>query len=506
MSQPSLTKTQPKEVFEQALDSNKEVGFVQKINPPIVYVTGLPHAFVNEVVYFESGQTGFVSALLDDFVEVVMLSSQEVSTGTRVSRSGNVLKIGVGPDMLGHTLDGLGGCLYTEDKYISVEQRSVECKPLPINHRERIKAPLITGVSFVDLLIPLGKGQRELVIGDRNIGKTSFVLQVLRQQASGDVICIYACIGKKQHSVKKVEQFIKDNNIQKNVVILAAASSDPLGLVYLTPYAAMTVAEYFRDLGKDVLLILDDLTNHAKYYRELSLVSRNFPGRDSYPGNVFYVHSHLLERAGNFRLSDGKVASITCLPIVETVDGDISGYIQTNLMSITDGHLFFDSDLFKSNRRPAINYFLSVTRVGRQTQDLLRWNINRELASFFVLYNKTERFIHFGSELNEGIRATLQMGDKLNRFFNQDLSQTFNIELEIFAFASIWSSQRGFEQLDTIPITMASLSLAYEKNSVLKEKVDQVVHSSKDLNTLLSNIRSSYSSLPDFVSKDYEKN
>jgi F-type H+-transporting ATPase subunit alpha len=175
-------------------------------------------------------------------------------------------------------------------------------------------------------------------------------------------------------------------------------------------------------------------------------------------------------------------------------------------MSITDGHLFFDSDLFKSNRRPAINYFLSVTRVGRQTQDLLRWNINRELASFFVLYNKTERFIHFGSELNEGIRATLQMGDKLNRFFNQDLSQTFNIELEIFAFASIWSSQRGFEQLDTIPITMASLSLAYEKNSVLKEKVDQVVHSSKDLNTLLSNIRSSYSSLPDFVSKDYEKN
>lgn len=493
--------------FATYLEKNKEIGFVEKIMHPVIYVSGLPTAHLNEFVVFETGHIGFITALLESFAEIVVLSNDIMKVGTRVARTDDLLKIGVGDALLGNVVNALGDSLYSDVTLKMSEKRFIDNVPPNISARERITRPFTTGVSYVDLLIPLGKGQRELVIGDRNIGKTSFVLQALLQQASEGVICIYTCIGKKQHSVRKVEQFVKEHDLSANVVIVASSASDPLGMTFLTPYTAMTIAEYFKDQGKDTLIIFDDLTNHAKYYRELSLLAKNFPGRDSYPSDIFYIHSRLLERAGNFSYQGKTKVSITCLPVIETVEGDISGYIQTNLMSITDGHIFFDGDLFKNNKRPPINYFLSVTRVGRQTQDSLRWSVNRELSAFIVLYNKTERFIHFGSELNEGIKATLQMGDKLNILFNQNPAVVYPIELQLFLFSAIWASLPGFDTVALLRDSITQYAQLYVNDSLFRELVINLMKDNKDLNQLLGALRSKTSAILSHLDrKKYEKN
>jgi F-type H+-transporting ATPase subunit alpha len=236
-----------------------------------------------------------------------------------------------------------------------------------------------------------------------------------------------------------------------------------------------------------VLLILDDLTTHAKVYREISLIGKKFPGRGSYPGDMFFTHSRLLERAGNFVTDKGPV-SITCLPVAETVESDISGYIQTNIMSITDGHVFFDQEVFDLGRRPAINYFLSVTRVGRQTQSKLRWSINRELLSFLTLLDKTQEFVHFGAEINEGIKATLTMGSKVLNFFNQPMGLTMALNLQIVLFSLIWSGLLSIDDSTDSSVTVEKATNTYANNTNFRDKVDELVQTSDDFNVLLKNI------------------
>jgi F0F1-type ATP synthase alpha subunit len=254
----------------------------------------------------------------------------------------------------------------------------------------------------------------------------------------------------------------------------------------------MTIAEYFRDQGRDVLIVLDDLTTHAKFYREIALISKKFPGRDSYPGDVFYAHARLLERAGNYKLPDGKVGSITGLPVCETIGGDISGYIQTNLMSITDGHIYFDQDLYRSGKRPAINYFLSVTRVGRQTQTKVRWGINRELSSFMVLHSKTERFIHFGAEINEGIKSTLEMGKNINFFFDQSLEEILSINVQVILFTLIWTGILKEESEGKIKFYITQSQKLYDKDPSFKSMIDEIINASADFNQLLGKVSAKY--------------
>lgn len=489
-----------KQKFTQCLEENKEVGFVEKIIPPIVYIKGLPDAKVWEVVYFETGYLGVITSLADEYVEIMVFTDKGITVGEKVSRAGEILQVPVGDNLLGQIVNPL--CVPMQEGLIIpnlLEKRIIDTPPLGINRRERVTEPLETGVSMVDFLIPLGKGQRELVIGDRNIGKTTFVLQAILSQIKKGSICIYAAIGKKKHSIKAVEEFFNKYKARDKAVIIASSSSDPIGFIYITPYAAMTVAEYFRDQGKDVLLILDDLTDHAKFYRELSLLSRKFPGRDAYPGDVFYTHARLLERAGNFKIDDNKSASITCLVVAETVEGDMSGYIQTNLMSITDGHIFFDQDLYKRGKRPAINHFLSVTRVGRQTQSTVRWGINRELSSFLILHNKTERFIHFGAEVNEGIKATLLMGDRVNFFFDQSMEEILELNIQILIFGLIWSGLLGESSEGKIKYYINQSQKLYTTDPKFKNLTDSVISGCADFNQFLGKISAQHKAIIDYL-------
>lgn len=486
-----------KQEFSDSMHKNQEVGFVEKVHHPVAYVKGLPGAILSEVVYFESGCEGLVTGLSDEHVEILTFTNDPVRVGHKVSRSGEILKVPIGEGLMGEIINSLGTSMYQNKVIVGTEEyRHVFAKPLPINVRERIKAPLITGVPLVDMLVPLGKGQRELVIGDSNTGKTTFALQTILYQAKEGTICIYAGIAKKKHSLKKVEQLFDKHGIRQNTIIVGSSSSDPIGNIYLTPYTAMTIAEYFRDKGKDVLLILDDLSAHARYYREVSLLSKKFPGRDSYPGDIFFAHARLLERAGNFKI-DGKVSSITCLPVASSIEGDISGYIQTNLMSITDGHIFFDYSVFKAGKRPAINHSLSVTRVGRQTQNPIRWGVSRELSTFLYLHAKTERFIHFGAEINEGIKATMEMGKKIDQFFDQETEEIFSMDVQIIMFVLVWTGILKEETPGKIKFYKMRAQKMYDNNDDFRKKITNLISTSADFNSLLGKVSADHKELLD---------
>ena len=342
-------------------------------------------------------------------------------------------------------------------------------------------------MSLVDLVVPLGQGQRQLIIGDRKTGKTTFVLQTILLQARAGTICIYAGIGRKKADIKRIEEYFAENNISHNTVIVATSSNDPASLIYLTPYAAMAIAEYFRDQGKNVLLVLDDLVTHAKFYREIALLSGRFPGRNSYPADIFFVHSHLLERAGNFVTSNGD-ASITTFVIAETAQGDLSGYIQTNIMSMTDGHIFFDADLFTAGRRPAINSFLSVTRVGKQVQGSLRRDINRELSSFFTYAQRIRNFTHFGEEATQSVRNVLDMESKINEFFNQPAQFIMPPAFQVFVIGLIWQNKWKDARRDVVKREILELYKIYESDVNTRQSIDKLVGESETLNDFLSNL------------------
>ena len=490
-----------KNEFNKCLELTGETGYVESVIPPIVYVNGLPGVRFGEVVYFETGEMGTVIALGSDNAEVLLYSRNPIVVGTQVARSGMPLKMPVGGEYIGHSIDPLGRST-SESVYIPrpTEYRILD-RPAPgIDMREKITQSFETGVAVVDLMIPLGRGQRELVLGDRKTGKTEFLMQVLLTQAKQGSICIYTGIGKKKVDIKRAEEFVLRHDLTQNTIILSTSSTDPLGMIYITPYAAMTLAEYFRDQGRDVCIILDDLSTHAKFYREISLIGRRFPGRNSYPGDIFYAHSRLLERAGNFKTEHG-IKSVTCLPVAETIESDISGYIQTNLMSITDGHVYFDHELFEQGRRPSVNYFLSVTRVGRQTQNKVRWGINRELSSFLTLYEKTQRFIHFGAELNEGIKSTLSMGTRILNFFDQPMGHTVGVNIQVFIFCLIWIGAIPEEDSARLQYITSKCTTLYDNNTEFNKLVNSLIGESTDFNLLLGRISSQSKQLMDIIDK-----
>ena len=468
--------------FTAYLNEIGEVGEIVKVVQMMAWVEGLPGVRLGERVVLETGQEGEVTSLAADLAEVLIVAAQMPKVGVRVARTGEKLKVPVGEAILGKTVDGMGRVIGGDGvKAEGMEWREVDVVPAGITVRHRVSRALETGVILVDLMIPVGRGQRELVMGDRKTGKSMMLLKMVVTQARLGSVCIYAAIGKKKTEIKRVEEYFKKMGVQGNVVLVGAGSHDGAGEIFIAPYTAMTMAEYFRDKGRDVLVVLDDMSTHAKFYREIALVGRRFPGRDSYPGDIFYTHSKLLERAGNF-VGDGKETAITCLPVVETTGGDFTGYIQTNMMSMTDGHIYFDLDLYSSGRRPAINPFISVTRVGKQTQSKLRREISQKTLELLNDYEKTQGFLRFGAELSDNSRQIISMGNRVLKFFDQPMDVTVPVNVQTVLWGALWAGVWEGKNME-------KLVGAYESDAGLRTMVNNIVINSDSVQTLLASVR-----------------
>lgn len=458
--------------YEYCIKKNKEIGVVTEVRDFLVKVQGLPGVVVGEGIAFQTGENGRVMKIQPDEVEVLVFSRTPIKSGTQAGRSGKPLAISCSEKVLGQVVNVFGHLLSGHKKKVASvsESRKIEDDPVGMAGRRKISRSLSTGVIMVDLLVPLSHGQRELIIGDRKTGKTQFLLKTVMRQVSLGTICIYCLIGKRSQETKAIEEFFRKHGLLENSVLVVSNSSSSPGEIVYSPYTAMTLAEYFRDKGHDVLLILDDLTTHAKYYREIALLSGTFPTREAYPGNIFHFHSKILERAGCFDVN-GEEKAITCLPVAESVSSDLTGYIQTNLMSMTDGHIFFDSENFAQGRRPAVNVFLSVTRVGRQTLSPLFRDINSKLISFIKKHEDIQKFLRFGSELPEKTKKTLALGDSFWRFFKQTEFKPFSAEIQaIFVSAiclGLWDGQNAGNIAEKI---------SPEEKSFLQKIIEEAPH------------------------------
>lgn len=434
--------------FDKYHSLTKEVGVVTRLIAGLLFVEGLPGATVGEIVVVESDIKGRILSVHETEIKAMLLGDElKVKPGMTVVRTGSSLKIFIGDHLLGKDLNSLGELTdHTgPNPFTGGQWRQVEASPPGLETRAISKDRFDTGVGLVDLMVPLAAGQRELVIGDKKTGKSQFVLDAMITQAQQGTICIYAGISRKQSALYSARNSVKKAGVENNCIFVSSNLGDNPGTIFLTPYTAMTIAEYFRDKGKNVLVIFDNLSVHAEYYREMALLAQEFPGKEAYPGDIFYIHSRLIERAGSFTVGDKKV-SITCLPIAETNEGDLAGYIQTNLMSMTDGHLFFDLDVFLTGRKPAVNLLLSVTRVGRQTQTQLEHELGNKLLELFGEYQKAQSYLRFGAELSGRLKEILDRGDRLestlHQFYGELVARPFSTVLAGLLWSSDWQVEK----------------------------------------------------------------
>lgn len=387
-----------------------EIGNVAAVADGIAIVKGLERALSDELLEFSSGVQGIVLDLEPDRLGVVLLgASDRVAVGESVMRSHKVVSTKVGDALLGRVVNSLGEPLDGKGIVKTQDYRAVEAEAPQILEREAISRPLATGIKIVDAAVPVGLGQRQLVIGDRQTGKTSLAVDAILNQKHTDVICIYCAIGQRGDAVAKVIGAITDADMMKRTVIMSAGDEDAAGLAYIAPYAALTMAEFFSDHGKDVLVVLDDLTHHARSYRELSLLLRRPPGREAFPGDIFYIHARLLERAGQFAEHAGG-GSITVLPVVETQAENLSAYIPTNLISITDGQIYLSPRLVRKNQFPAVDLGVSVSRVGGKAQSKAFRSVAGNLRVTLSQFEELEDFARFGTRLDDATRGRLTRG------------------------------------------------------------------------------------------------
>lgn len=380
----------------------QEVGYALSSNDFLVYLDGMPTIRMNDLVISETGLRGWVNAVTADRVEVLLLDEGIVTPGQLFRRTNQNLSILLGQYLIGRVINPLGvpidGKRMSMDVSTNVHSELDTAAP-NIVMRKFITDQFVTGIALVDTLIPIAKGQRQLIVGDAHSGKSSFLIDlIVNQQTNPNTVCIYACVGKPVTQVRSIMDVLESTGAMKNTVVIATSSSDLPPLIYLAPQTAFTVAEYFQKNGKDVLVILDDLGVHAKIYREISLTANRSPGRESYPGDIFYQHSHLMERGGNFKLENGG-GSITVLPVMELNLGDFSGYISTNLVGMTDGHLMFKANLRSQGRSPAIDTSISVSRVGRQTQNRMQNSLAQAIRSLLADAEELQTVSFFSAEL-----------------------------------------------------------------------------------------------------------
>lgn len=409
----------------------KEVGTVILVGDGIARVHGLTECMSGELLEFDDGSYGMAQNLESETVSVALLSNEnQIHEGSSVRRTGKVLSVPVGEGFLGRVVNALGVPIDGKGPIEAVTTRPVESEAPGIIERKSVSVPLQTGIKAIDSMIPIGRGQRELIIGDRQTGKTEIVLDTIINQKNTDVICIYVAIGQKNSSVVQFANELSKAGAMPYTIIVSASASETAPLQYVAPYSGCAMAEYFREQGKDVLIIYDDLSKHAVAYRALSLLIRRPPGREAYPGDVFYLHSRLLERAACVDPAYGG-GSITALPVIETQAGDVSAYIPTNVISITDGQIFLETDLFHAGIMPAINPGISVSRVGGSAQLKAMKKVSGELKLLYSQYRELQAFAQFGSDLDADTKARLALGERIVEVLKQDRNAPVRVGCQV---------------------------------------------------------------------------
>ena len=437
-----------------------ETGKVILVGDGIARVYGLSNCMANELLEFEDGSFGMAQNLEEETVSVAVLSNKNnIREGSSVKRTGKVLSVPVGEKLLGRVVNALGEPIDGKGPVQYSATRPIETEAPGIIERKSVSVPLQTGIKAIDSMIPIGRGQRELIIGDRQTGKTEIAIDTIINQQNSDVICIYVAIGQKSTSVAQLANELNKNGALGYTIIVSASASESAPLQYIAPYSGCAMAEYFREQGKDVLIIYDDLSKHEVAYRALSLLIRRPPGREAYPGDVFYLHSRLLERAACVADEYGG-GSITALPIIETQSGDVSAYIPTNVISITDGQIFLETELFHSGIMPAINPGISVSRVGGSAQLKGMKKVSGELKLLYSQYRELQSFAQFGSDLDADTKARLALGERIVEVLKQGRNNPVRVGCQV---AIVYAAIKGY--LDSVPVSKVH---EYEKNLFLK--------------------------------------
>ncbi len=428
-----------------------EAGRIISVSPAIARVEGLNQVGSEELVQFANGGYGMVFSMDETAVGVVLLCDHAgVNAGEEVWRTGRILDIPVGTDLLGRVIDPLGQCLDHGGSLFGAERMTIENPAPTIMDRLPVTEPLQTGIKVIDAMIPIGRGQRELIIGDRKTGKTSIAIDTIIHQRDENVVCIYCAIGQRSGSVAHVIDVLRRSKAMDYTVVVSAESNGPAGLTYIAPYAATSIAESFMKKGKDVLIVYDDLTQHARAYRELALLLRRPPGREAFPGDIFYIHAKLLERSTHVKKHLGG-GSITALPIVETEAQNISAYIPTNLISITDGQIYLSPGLFALGILPAVDVGKSVSRVGGKAQRPAYRSIVGDLKLEFAQYEELETFVRFGARLDESSSHIIERGRRIQACLRQDEHDTLSVEEQLLLLSALKDGQFDPIPVDDVP-------------------------------------------------------
>ena len=468
--------------YERKVDT-AEVGTIISLGDGIARVYGLDQVVAGELVEFDGGITGLVLNLEEDNVGVALFGEDShLSEGGTVKRTGRIAEVPVGDALGGRVVDALGRPIDGLGEIAAAGTKQIEVKAPGVIYRQSVNEPLQTGLKSVDSMIPIGRGQRELILGDRQVGKTAIAIDTIINQREEDVHCIYVAIGQKQSTVAQVVDKLKEHDAMKYTTIVSATASTPAPFQFLAPFSGCAMGEYFRDSGRHALIIYDDLTKHAWSYRQLSLLLKRPPGREAYPGDVFYLHSRLLERAAKMRDEDGG-GSLTALPIIETQAGDVSAYIPTNVISITDGQIYLESDLFYSGVRPAINVGLSVSRVGGNAQIKAMKNIAGTLRLELAQYREVEAFAQFASDLDKITQNQLARGSRLVEALKQDQYEPQAVEKQVLI---IFAVTNGY--VDDYP-TSAVRKYERELSSFLESKHPEYLAEIKEKKVISDELR-----------------
>ncbi len=469
--------------YESRVDMS-ETGTVILVGDGIARVYGLRNCMASELLEFEDGSFGLAQNLEEETVSVALLSNQnDIREGTAVRRTGRVLSVPTGDALIGRVVNALGDPIDNKGPIDCKESRPIEAQAPGIIERQSVSVPLQTGIKAIDSMIPIGRGQRELIIGDRQTGKTEIAIDTIINQKNSDVICIYVAIGQKTSSVVQLVNTLTAAGAMDYTIVVTASASESASLQYIAPYSGCAMAEYFREQGRDVLIVYDDLSKHAVAYRALSLLIRRPPGREAYPGDVFYLHSRLLERAACVAPEYGG-GSITALPIIETQAGDVSAYIPTNVISITDGQIFLETELFHAGIMPAINPGISVSRVGGAAQLKGMKKVSGELKLLYAQYRELQAFAQFGSDLDADTKARLALGERIVEVLKQKRNDPVPVCCQV---AILYAVINGY--LDDVPVDQVR---AYEQRlyaemlekSELSARLDQGFFDDKDVEQL----------------------
>lgn len=469
----------------------QETGTVVSVGDGIANVYGINHAMYGEIVEFENGVRGLVQNIEMKTIGVVLLGSdRELTEGSKVVRTGKKAGIGVSDAMLGRVVNALGAPIDGKGSIPADEYRPIENPAPSVIDRKSVSVPLETGILAIDAMFPIGRGQRELIIGDRQTGKTSIATDTIINQKGKDVICVYVAIGQKASTISQIVSNFKKHGAMDYTIVVSSTASDLAPLQYIAPYAGTAIAEYFMHKGKDVLIVYDDLSKHAVAYRAMSLLLKRPPGREAYPGDVFYLHSRLLERSA--RLSDNLGGgSITALPIIETQAGDVSAYIPTNVISITDGQIFLESELFFAGVRPAVNVGLSVSRVGGAAQTKIMKKMSGSLRIDLAQFREMEAFTQFSSDLDKATMELLEHGKRLVEILKQPLNKPMQLHREIITLCACNNKSFMDVDLKNIKAYQAEM-LEFIENTdpeLIKEIDEEQVYTDEIKEKILSDIK-----------------